>query len=270
MRVKTEARRNAIIAVAWEVFRADGYERTTMSAIAARLGGSKGTLYGYFSSKEELLLATVDHVLAARGEAAFEKLASAGSLAARLTDFAHDYIALRAHRDTIALDRIVIAEAGRSNIGRAMQERLLLPQWHRFAEHLCKEAEQGRLHFEDADEAASVFRALLTLPLLAPSLSAVWTCAGVADGFEPRYSAATPATCGVAIDVPLIVLVAVSLVFQAEVMSRPGAKMSVHVPKFENDERASLLSTEFTVIASGVRAGVKLHASALELPEAIA
>lgn len=143
-----------------------GYERTTMSAIAARLGGSKGTLYGYFSSKEELLIATVDHVLAARGEAAFEKLESAESLAARLTDFAHDYIALRAHRDTIALDRIVIAEAGRSNIGQAMQERLLLPQWHRFAEHLRKEADQGRLHFEDADEAASVFRALLTLPLL--------------------------------------------------------------------------------------------------------
>jgi AcrR family transcriptional regulator len=166
MRVKTETRRNTIIAVAWDLFRKDGYERTTMSAIAARLGGSKGTLYGYFSSKEELLLATVDYVLAARGETAFEKLESAGSLAARLTDFARVYIALRAHPDTIALDRIAIAEAGRSNIGQVMQERLLLPQWHRFAEHLHKEAEQGRLQFEDADEVAAVFRALLTLPLL--------------------------------------------------------------------------------------------------------
>ena len=46
--------------------------------------------------------------------------------------------------------------------------------------------------------------------------------------------------------------------------------MSVHVPKFENEDRASLRSVEFTVIASGVRAGVKLQASALELPDAIA
>jgi hypothetical protein len=34
----------------------------------------------------------------------------------------------------------------------------------------------------------------------------------------------------VAIEVPLMVLVAVSLEFQAEVMFSPGAKMSVQVP----------------------------------------
>ena len=45
------------------------------------------------------------------------------------------------------------------------------------------------------------------------------TWAGEAVGFALRISAAAPATCGVAIDVPLIVLVAVSLVFQADVMS---------------------------------------------------
>ena len=39
-----------------------------------------------------------------------------------------------------------------------------------------------------------------------------------------------PVTCGVAIEVPLMVFVAVSLVFQDEVMLLPGAKMSRHVP----------------------------------------
>jgi hypothetical protein len=34
----------------------------------------------------------------------------------------------------------------------------------------------------------------------------------------------------VAIDVPLIVFVAVVLVYQAEVIDEPGAKMSVQVP----------------------------------------
>jgi hypothetical protein len=37
------------------------------------------------------------------------------------------------------------------------------------------------------------------------------------------YSAATPATCGEAIDVPLIVFVAVVLVYHADRIDEPGA-----------------------------------------------
>ena len=54
---------------------------------------------------------------------------------------------------------------------------------------------------------------------------------------------------------PLIVFVAVSDVYQAEVMLEPGAKRSTHVPKFENDERASLLVVDPTVTAFAARAG---------------
>src|SRR5687767_12419127 len=49
------------------------------------------------------------------------------------------------------------------------------------------------------------------------SLIAAHTVAGDALGFPARYSAATPATCGVAMDVPLIVFVAVVLVYHADV-----------------------------------------------------
>ena len=71
---------------------------------------------------------------------------------------------------------------------------------------------------------------LVTLFGVASAISVLATCAGVAAGFAARTSAAAPATCGGAIDVPLMVLVAVSFVFQAEVMAEPGAKMSVQVP----------------------------------------
>jgi hypothetical protein len=81
------------------------------------------------------------------------------------------------------------------------------------------------------------------------------TVAGEAPGFVSKKRAATPATCGEAIEVPEIVLVAVSLVRHAEVILEPGAKMSTHVPKFENDERASELVVEPTVIALATRAG---------------
>lgn len=58
-RLDPDERREAILDVASEVFMEEGFAAATMSAIAARLGGSKGTLYNYFKSKEELFTAYV-------------------------------------------------------------------------------------------------------------------------------------------------------------------------------------------------------------------
>src|SRR5580692_404744 len=54
-----DRRRDAIVEVARQVFFEEGYAAASMSTIAARLGGSKGTLYNYFRSKEELFEAQV-------------------------------------------------------------------------------------------------------------------------------------------------------------------------------------------------------------------
>lgn len=59
MRVKTDARREAILSAAKEVFEELGFEQATMSEITARLGSSKATLYRYFESKEALFLELV-------------------------------------------------------------------------------------------------------------------------------------------------------------------------------------------------------------------
>ena len=166
MRVKTEARRTAIVDIAWNLFRQQGYERTTMSEVSARLGGSKGTLYGYFKSKDELFLAAMERMVADQGATAFESLEASKPLKDRLIDFASSYIAMRTNPDAIALERILIAEAGRSNLGEVIRERLLVPQWRRFAEALQREAASGNLHIEDPDQATSDFRALLTMPIL--------------------------------------------------------------------------------------------------------
>ncbi len=71
---------------------------------------------------------------------------------------------------------------------------------------------------------------LVTFPVVALSLTAAATVAGVAVGSPCRYSAAAPATCGVAIDVPLSVAVAVSEVYHDETMLEPGANRSTQVP----------------------------------------
>jgi hypothetical protein len=70
--------------------------------------------------------------------------------------------------------------------------------------------------------------------------------------------------------VPLIVRVAELPMCQADVMAWPGANRSRHVPKFENEARASVQAVAPTVIAAGVRAGDELHAFAVSLPAATA
>src|SRR5207244_13094751 len=83
------------------------------------------------------------------------------------------------------------------------------------------------------------------------AVSAGSTSSAAAFACTCSYSAAAPVTCGVAIDVPLIVFVASSLVSQSDVMLTPGAKMSRHGPRFEKLASTSLISVAPTVIADG-------------------
>ena len=108
-----EERRETIMSVAREVFFEHGYSATSMSAIAARLGGSKGTLYNYFRSKEELFEAQVRDLC---GAAASRFLASTaeGSPVETLTVFGERYLAHLYSEQTIKLFRILVAEAQRS------------------------------------------------------------------------------------------------------------------------------------------------------------
>ncbi|MDE2363827.1 MAG: helix-turn-helix transcriptional regulator [Hyphomicrobiales bacterium] len=50
------ARENGILEVAHELFMRDGYENTSMAAVAAAAGLSEGTLYNYFQNKTDLVI----------------------------------------------------------------------------------------------------------------------------------------------------------------------------------------------------------------------
>ena len=73
----------------------------------------------------------------------------------------------------------------------------------------------------------------VSAPFVVAASIAAQTCSGVACGFVWRRSAAAPATCGDAIDVPFFVADATSEVMPAETMPVPGANRSLHGPKFE-------------------------------------
>lgn len=54
---ETELRKQIILEAAEKLFLSEGYEKTTMDEIAHQSEFSKGTLYNYFKSKDELYLA---------------------------------------------------------------------------------------------------------------------------------------------------------------------------------------------------------------------
>ena len=118
-----DRRREAIISVAREIFLAEGYGASSMSAIAAAVGGSKGTLYTYFRSKAELF----SEVLAQSSEdTPADDLLSAdptGNLAQILTGFGEWIVTMICRPQTLALYRVVISEAGRfPELGEAFYE----------------------------------------------------------------------------------------------------------------------------------------------------
>jgi AcrR family transcriptional regulator len=58
-----DVRRKEILAIAGELFQAQGYQDTTVDAIIRKVGIAKGTFYYYFQSKEEVLAALVHELV---------------------------------------------------------------------------------------------------------------------------------------------------------------------------------------------------------------
>jgi AcrR family transcriptional regulator len=59
---KRELVREAIARAAWELFDREGYEATTVEAIAGRAGLSRRSFFRYYSSKEDVVVGTSDAV----------------------------------------------------------------------------------------------------------------------------------------------------------------------------------------------------------------
>jgi AcrR family transcriptional regulator len=112
-RAAKDERRDAIVAIAHEAFLANGYAGTSMSAIAARLGGSKGTLYNYFASKEELFAAVIERKSEQVLSFLYDAEIEGGDLGSALTQFCRRFLELALAEDTIATFRLVTAECAR-------------------------------------------------------------------------------------------------------------------------------------------------------------
>src|SRR6185436_3060840 len=101
MRVKTAEKLQAILEVAREVFRQKGYAAASMAEMSARLGGSKGTLYSYFSSKEDLFTAVMLERAATLAAPVFGILEREADAKGALREFLRRMIELHASQEVV-------------------------------------------------------------------------------------------------------------------------------------------------------------------------
>ncbi len=163
MRVKTEAKRDAIVQAAAQVFRELGFEGASMAEIAARVGGSKATLYGYFSSKEELFVEVTHGTAKAHFAPIFAALVRDvdEDMAHTLQRFGEKFLTLVCSPESIQARRAIIAEAGRSHIGRQFFEGGPKKGLTELAQFLERQMDKGLLRKADPQVAARHLSALL-------------------------------------------------------------------------------------------------------------
>lgn len=169
---KRRDRRDAIIRVARRSFLETGYAATTMSSIAAELGGSKGTLWSYFPSKEELFAAVLRNATETYHADLLQLLDARGEIAPTLLRFGHDLLRKVTSPEAIGLHRLVAAEASRfPEVGAIFFELAPLHTRNLLARFLQGGMQRGELRPADPQLAA---RMLIVLTLSGCHQQMIW------------------------------------------------------------------------------------------------
>jgi AcrR family transcriptional regulator len=184
MRVRSEEKRQEIVRLAAELFEELGYERTSMSAIAARVGGSKATLYGYFASKEDLLRAVLDREVNEEADRLMQDFLSEKDLRSGLIRLGIGFLTGHPARSA------TIRSVANQPIAPEFYERVLRPAWQRLADRFATMMKEGRLKFADPWITAMHWKGLNEWDMLEKHL----LCADVGTNPNDIVTAATAAT----------------------------------------------------------------------------
>jgi TetR/AcrR family transcriptional regulator, mexJK operon transcriptional repressor len=157
-RLAPDDRRQAILDIAREVFLTEGYADTSMSSIAARLGGSKGTLYNYFPSKEALFVAFMRQECEVEAEIAHAMDHPDDDLGKALNHLGCKLINFLLSDKIQAVHRLVIAESQRfPELGRTFYAEGPRRGISRLAEVFQRWMDEGRIRKVEAAQAAEQF-----------------------------------------------------------------------------------------------------------------
>jgi TetR/AcrR family transcriptional regulator, cholesterol catabolism regulator len=149
LRRRYDRRQQQVVYQAAKVFARQGYDQTTMQGLAASMDLATGTLYHYFSGKEELLTAICDQLMEPLLEQATELLGAEEDPASQLRALVRLWVAhVVEHRD-----HMLVFQQERHTIERGEQWRGVRSsrkQFERLVEDVLERlARAGRLRLAD-------------------------------------------------------------------------------------------------------------------------
>ncbi len=155
------AHRQEIMDAARELFALKGFHNTTLDEVARHAEFGKGTIYNYFSSKEELLYGIIDRLTNDLFTIAQLSIQSRrGDVRDQFVSYAEGMISHA--RDNADLFNLVIREM--NHLDSAKYEAQLkevhtraLKQWELLARPIAREIRKGRIRGYDPLQLASVF-----------------------------------------------------------------------------------------------------------------
>jgi TetR/AcrR family transcriptional regulator, repressor for uid operon len=152
--------REKIIQAAIESFAQTGFDKTKMEEIAKRLGLSKGTIYLYFNSKEDLFLAICEHyVKVMRDQQHSAIFSKKEDLVLDSEHFYENFRRLEQGKDRVMLE-MVVESSRNSRLKKGMYEHRL-KVYDAVVEHLNRQIEKGFIKKGiDVNGLASAFVAL--------------------------------------------------------------------------------------------------------------
>lgn len=167
MKQKTETRRQAILDVAARVFREMGYQRASMDEVSQRGGGSKATIYNYFSNKEELFFEVIFQSTEAEFVATHAALnVDEPDIVRALEQYGQRWLALLYSPDVQAVRRLVAAEGARAGLGRKCYDMAPARSDAMLSEFLQKAMDHGKLRESNPNVASRHLKGLFEAELL--------------------------------------------------------------------------------------------------------
>jgi AcrR family transcriptional regulator len=155
------AKRDQILEGAWRVFERMGFDAASMNDITREAGVSKGTIYVYFTNKEELFEALVDKYRAKFLAGTLEALTSDAPLQEVLTTYGERLARKLTSHMAISGQRVVIGVTERMpEIGQHFYRKGPCQGLKLFADFLAGHAAKGNLKIDDSDLAADQFSSL--------------------------------------------------------------------------------------------------------------
>lgn len=185
---RKEARPGELLAAALELFVEKGYAATRVEEVAQRAGVSKGTLFLYFSSKEELFKAVVRENLSGRFTEWAQELAQYEGSSAELVRYCmHSWWERVGATQASGISKLMMSEAGNfPELARFYQTEVIQPGDDLIRRILQRGMDRGE--FRPMDLTYGVYSILAPMLFLAMWKHSLGTCGDARVTLDPaRY-----------------------------------------------------------------------------------